>query len=123
MSETDGGDEPDILKVINAKLEKIQSAASEFHAAGDRAAQMAMASKTRRENRKWNNVNARARAVGTSVEASVWLLLAIRRDYERRGVPPERGLAVIDLMLTDADALMDALAFEAAVLTSLVPET
>ena len=123
MSETDGGDEPDILKVINAKLEKIQSAATEFHAAGDRAARMAMASKTRRENRKWNNVNARARAVGTSVEASIWLLLAIRRDYERRGVPPERGLAVIDLMLTDADALMDALAFEAAVLTSLVPET
>jgi hypothetical protein len=123
MSETDGGDEPDILKVINAKLKKIQAAATEFHTEADRAAHMAVVAKTRRENRKWNNVNARARAVGTSVEASIWLLLAIRRNYERRGVPPERGLAVIDVMLTDADLLVDALAFEAAVLTSLAPQT
>jgi hypothetical protein len=91
------------------------------HRAGDFAERQAKAAPHRRGERKWQSANKANRAVGTAVEATIWLATVVRQGMHKNGATPAQIDKFGQPMLVTASGLVSDLAFEANILNLYKP--
>lgn len=110
---------------LQGYMAAVSAIGTTFHRAGDTAAKASNEAGKRglrRTQRNQQALNQKARAVGTACETTNWLYGLMASDMRKRGVPPEKGVATLEVVMEDALTLIDDLCFDANISMRLKPQ-